>query len=226
MLRRTGVAGHPESWFHKPDRAAWAGYLGLAPGSSLRDVLDAAVTAGRADSPVFALRLQQHSVDYFLEQLAAECPGYASDADRIKAAFGSAKYIYLMRQDTLAQAISRLKAEQTGLWHRAQDGSEIERLAPPADPVYDEQAIAHHMQEFKAMNRAWETWFAAQDISPLRVSYEQLCSEPGQTLQACLEFLDLPPAAARGITFDTMRLSDDISAEWAARFRAAQTRIA
>ena len=32
------------------------------------------------------------------------------------------------REDKVGQAISRLKAEQTGLWHKFSDGTERERL--------------------------------------------------------------------------------------------------
>ena len=33
------------------------------------------------------------------------------------------------RENKLAQAVSLIKAEQTGLWHIAPDGTELERVA-------------------------------------------------------------------------------------------------
>ena len=68
-------------------------------------------------------------------------PGLPSDAARFERAFGKPLYLFLSRGDKVGQAVSRLKAEQTGLWHRAADGSERERSAPPRPPAYDRDRL-------------------------------------------------------------------------------------
>ena len=60
-----------------------------------------------------------------------------TDTERFQRLFGSTLFVYLARPDKLAQAVSYLKAEQTGLWHLAPNGTELERIAPHREPAYD-----------------------------------------------------------------------------------------
>ncbi len=137
LLQATGVAGNPGSHFHEPSVASWAGDHGVtpAPDENRRDLLArvfrAAQDTGRGRTGVFGLRLQRGSFDYFAGQLALLHPGPAGDAARMQAAFGPVLFIHLTREDKLAQAVSYVMATQTGLWHRAPDGRELERLSPP-----------------------------------------------------------------------------------------------
>ena len=81
-----------------------------------------------------------------------------------KKAFGKILYIHLFRENKLEQAISYIKAEQTGLWHIAPDGTEIERLAPPQEPRYDFTRLKSEVEKLEAYDAAWHTWFDAQGI--------------------------------------------------------------
>ncbi|WP_118133114.1 Stf0 family sulfotransferase [Oceanicella sp. SM1341] len=226
LLQATGRAGLPDSHFHEPSLAAWAEDYGLAPESFPDDraltaaVLKAAIARGSGDTGCFGLRLQQHSFGFFMERLGALFPQAGSDAERLRAAFGETLFIHLTREDKLAQAVSRLKAEQTGLWHRRADGSELERLSAPRPPAYDAAAIAAHVADMTAADAAWEAWFAAQGITPLRLTYDALSRAPQAVLAQVLGALGLDPALAEGVAAPTARLSDALSAEWIARFRA------
>ncbi len=112
------------------------------------------------------------------------------------------------------------RAEQTGLWHRASDGSELERLAPPADPVYDPIAIKAAYAQLVGDSARWDAWFTRNRITPLRIDYAQLSADPIGTLRSILRFLGRDPDAASCIRVGTDRLSDATSADWIARFRA------
>ena len=137
LLAATGVAGRPGSHFHVPSLEGWLEDYGLnerrfsSRREALRTVLIAARTRGTGDTGVFGLRMQRGSLGYFLQQLDALHPDLTSDVERIGAAFGLTVFVHLSRPDRLGQAISRVRAEQTGLWHRRADGTELERLAPP-----------------------------------------------------------------------------------------------
>ena len=156
LLRATGVAGNPESHFHDPSIEAWLGYYGLEPDPSLpeRAVLDlifkAAIEEGSGDTGMFGLRLQRHSVDFFAEKLAVLHPGPGTDVGRIHAAFGRTLFVYLTRRDKVEQAVSYVKASQSGLWHQAPDGTELERLAPPQEPAYDPVELKARFDEMAA----------------------------------------------------------------------------
>ena len=155
-----------------------------------------------------------------MRQLALLCPGTMTDPDRIEATFGPTRFIHLTRQDKLSQAISLVKATQTGLWHRAADGSELERLSPSRGPSYDPEAIAKSLAEVTALDAAWLDWFDGQDIHPLRVTYDELSAHPIATLATVLDLLSVDQKAARHIRPSVAKLADATSEEWAKRFRA------
>ena len=167
---------------------------------------------------MFGLRMQRGSSDYFTDALVALHPSETSDTARIEAEFGRTLVIHLSRPDKLDQAISRVRAEQTGLWHRNADGSELERLAPPAEPRYDSAAITRHVAELTEMDAAWNAWFAREGIEPLRVAYDELSNDPRAALARVLKALGLGPQRAAQVAMPTAKLADAISGEWRARF--------
>ena len=228
LLARTGVAGNPASYFHRPSIAAWCNALSLTRDASApkRDVLDmvfqAAIAEGSLETGIFGLRLQRHSFDFFAQNLALLHAEFSSDAQRLHAAFGRTSFIHLTRQDKVEQAVSHVKAEQTGLWHMAPDGTELERLAPPGTPAYDADQIRARFIELTDYDRGWESWFEAQEIEPLYITYEMLSGDPIDTLRRVLDHLGLDRAAAHGVKPEVAKLADGINRDWAARFRSEQ----
>jgi LPS sulfotransferase NodH len=225
MLAETGVAGHPESYFHKPDLGNWASDLGASrpAGMSeleyLRLLIDTAIDQGTANTGMFGLRLQRHSFDFFFRQLRILRPDKPTDKARFEAVFGRTLFVHLTRPDKLSQAVSYVKAQQSGLWHRAADGSELERLSPSADPVYDFAALKDCRDQFIQFDRDWNDWFAEQAIEPLRLSYNDLCADPQTELKRVLTALDLPPSAANPVQPGVAKLADSINADWIKRFQ-------
>lgn len=223
LLEAAG-AGHPDSHFHRPSIDAWLSTYGLGPAATPRGtvaaIVEAAIRRGTGQTGVFGLRLQRHSFAFFMQQLDLLHPGLPSDRARIEAAFGPTLFLHLTRSDKLAQAISLVKAQQSGLWHLAPDGTEIERTAPPQEPVYDRAAIAAAMDELAGLDRDWLDWFAAEAITPHRIRYDDLAADPGTALAGILARLGRDPAVAQGIAPPVARLSDDTSRAWAARFGA------
>ena len=228
LLASTGVAGRPESYFHAPDLDGWQQDCGLSGDghadrkAALRAVFAAVLREGRGATDIFGLRLQRHSFAAFTAALAELHPDLPDDKARIEAVFGPTRFIHLRREDTLAQAVSYVKAGQTGLWHRAPDGTEIERLAPPALPIFDPDRIAAQVAAFADFNAAWDRWFASQEIAPLRLTYETLAKEPRAVLAQVLVELGKDSALADRAMPETARLSDAVNREWIERFRKAR----
>ena len=226
LLAATGRAGRPGSHFHGPSVDGWARSLGLAvdPGASRRDALAAIVTAaierGRGGTDLFGLRLQHHGLDVLLGRLAVLHPDVLGDAARMRTAFGRTLFVHLTRTDRVGQAVSHVRAQQTGLWHRAADGTELERLGPPAPPRYDPEAIRSRLREARAGDRRWTDWFATEGIAPVRVTYESLCARPAEVLADLLERLGLDRTMAEGAEPGVGKLADATSRRWVARFRA------
>jgi LPS sulfotransferase NodH len=125
-----------------------------------------------------------------------------------------------VRADKVAQAVSLVKAEQSGLWHRNADGSDYERLGPPREPAYDFDAIHREVAELERADRAWVAWFDRHRISPVSLSYEALAENPAETLTQICRALGTEPPQPGSIKPQLAKLSDAVSLEWMRRYKA------
>lgn len=225
LLSDSKVAGHPASYFHATTLEEWQAYFGLpedysSDRTAVRAVFRAAMVKGTAETGIFGMRLQRHSFDFFIKQLALLNPDPRSDTARLEAEFGRVLFIHLTRQDKVEQAVSYVKAQQSGLWHAAPDGRELERLSAPQSPVYDPQAIRTQFQTMNNYERQWQAWFKAEKITPLQLTYADLSLAPQAVLCAVLDKLGLDPQAATNVLPAVAKLSDRTNHDWAKRFRA------
>jgi len=226
MLAATGKSGNPDSHFHNPSLSGWLQAFNLAKDNFASDhdamsaVFDAARQRGTGNTGFFGLRLQRGSFDFFMQQAGILHPGLNSDIERIEAAFGRTLFIYLTRANKLNQAISRIKATQTGLWHRAADGTELERLSPPQDPVYDADEIARRLAELAELDDAWKVWFDQEKLQPMQITYDELSKGPSGVLANILDQLGLDRELALGISPPVAKLADATNQTWAERFLA------
>ena len=226
LLAATGVAGNPASYFHEPSVTEWAADLDLSLDPSLPEpqvlaqVFAAVIAKGNAGTGLFGLRLQRHSFDFFTKKLAALQPGAKRDLARLTAAFGRTGFIHLTRQDKVEQAVSYVKAGQSGLWHAAPDGTELERLSEPQPLVFDAARIGTCVAEFTEYDRQWVAWFEAEGIVPMRLAYDELAGDPQRALGTVLDHLGLDPNEASGVQPGVAKLADEVSAEWVRRYRA------
>ncbi len=228
LLRESGNAGFPESHFHAPSLEKWLSYYDLqnAQFSERQDALSAVFNAaferGKGESNIFGLRLQRHSFDFFIAQLNVLYPSIPDDKSRMNAAFGSTLFVHLSRENKLDQAISYVKAKQSGLWHMAPDGTELERLSEPKEPVYDAAAIATQLALLEQMETEWNEWFTTEKIEPLRVTYKELSAAPYATLVRILGALGLECDPKDEMTPPIAKLADAINADWAERFQSEE----
>lgn len=224
LLSATGVAGMPDSHFHVPSLERWLTEYDLEEATfssreaALRMIFEAAFARGMANTNIFGLRMQRGSFGVFMEQLTLLSPNSTSEAERIESVLGPTTFIHLSRPDRVGQAISRLRAEQTGLWHRHADGSELERLAPPQEPHFDPGAIARHIEELSALDAEWDRWFRQQRMQPLRITYDALSENPQKVLSGVLSAIGCDPSLAQKVETPTAKLAGRESDEWKHRF--------
>ncbi len=230
LLHDTGVAGNPHSFFRRQDFAEWAEEFGV-PVAQWHDLqafdqayLDAVVRYGTGASQLFGMRVMWESLGNLTGRLEALFPGLPSDSARFQSAFGQTVYLHLSREDKVAQAVSRCKAEQTGLWHVDADGTERERVKPGRAPSYDPQELSRLVKELEDHDAAWADWFAQQGVVPVTITYETLSSNPQAALALILSALGQDEAIATTIEPRTSKLADSESREWADRFRAERHR--
>ncbi len=225
LLASTGSTGEPDSYYGRKFVDWWASQWGLADRKTMTKqafneaYLAAAIKAGKAGTSIFGLRLMQENLAELCVVLDQLFRGLVSDEARLEAAFGRVLFVHLFRADKLAQAVSLVKAKQTGLWHVAPDGTEVERLAPPADPKYDFQQIRSELVRLESHDKCWVKWFEQQGIEALRVEYETLSAEPAATLAGICKALGVAGASCKQVSPGVAKLADDISAEWISRYR-------
>ena len=225
LLREVGDAGLPDSHFHEPSLEKWLGYYGFRKDEfstqkeALKAVFHSAYEHGKGAGQVFGLRLQRHSFSFFIEQLSVLYPSISDDKLRMEAAFGRTLFVHLTRENKLDQAISYVKAKQSGLWHKAPDGTELERLSEPKELVYDAAAIAAQLELSEQMEAEWEEWFANEQIQPLRITYDELSAAPYATLMRVLQTLGLEHEPKAEVMPPVAKLADATNQEWAERFQ-------
>lgn len=102
--------------------------------------------------------------------------------------FSGLKLIYVRREDTVAQAVSRHIAFQTGKWT-----SEIE-VAKSIEPTFDAFEIAQHFTAVQRADRMFDSIFQVFDLDVYRVTYEGVVDRPNMSAIKVMEFLghDLP----------------------------------
>ena len=226
MLRQTGVAGKPDSFFRQKSLLEWCASWRVAGPINPKDLeftrryFNAMRKEGRGGTNVFGLRLMGPDLEDAQMWLRRLYPGQHSDHARFTAAFGPLRYIHLSRHDKLAEAVSYTRAEQTGLWHSKPDGSDLERIAPTASEGYDAAALTARMNALIEFDAAWSCWFEAEGIRPLRISYEALADDPQAVLGEVLNHIGQNPNLSAQIQPGVRKLADETSAAWIARYRA------
>jgi len=91
-------------------------------------------------------------------------------AETLQRFFPDAKFIYLKRQDVLAQAVSAAIATQTGKWEKTE--------AISTKPIkFQPWRIYEWEQSLIAQNHDWEQFFASNNLDYLPVVYEDMVAD-------------------------------------------------
>jgi LPS sulfotransferase NodH len=227
LLDSTGIAGHPQAYFRAPDEQLWARRWRLAPAPGYDDYVRAALAHGRTGNGVFGAKLMWGTLDEMLTKIAAASPGRPdrdADIDLLTRTFGRTRFVYLHRADVVAQAVSWLRAEQTGTWYLGGNGEISGTVHAGRAPSYDRDRITELVHLIGEHNAAWEAWFASAGVEPYRLRYEQLTADPAATVHDILRFLGLRLPAGHTIAARHRRQADDLNHRWANRYRTSDHR--
>ncbi|WP_446214039.1 Stf0 family sulfotransferase [Micromonospora sp. IBSANI012] len=228
LLASTGVAGRPQAYFRVPDEPLWAERWGIAvrPDGSVdyREYLAAALAAGRTDNGVFGAKLMWGTLDELVDRLATVYQGPAgADLALLERALGRTRFVYMRRDDVVAQAVSWLRAEQTGTCYLGGDGEISGGDGGGGAPAFDADAIGRLVEVIGRHDAAWRAWFAASGVRPYVVSYEDLDADLVGVTHAVLDFLGLTLPAGAAVVPRHRRQADQLNREWIRRYRAVST---
>jgi LPS sulfotransferase NodH len=228
LLANTGVAGRPHEWFDAGFRATcWQEWRVRNFRSFVARVRD----AGTTPNGVFGAKLNWA----YMEQLTRELhrlgdgsswgpdvigsllshlrafPGTHAGPSLISRHFPDPRYIWLRRQDIVAQAASFARAWQTGRWHRWSVPTS------PKVPEYDRELIDALIEVISGHEAGWRGWFDANRIEPLETRYEDLVADPEGVTRTLMRSLDIPVEGVR-IAPLTGNMSDAVNDEWRRRY--------
>ena len=209
LLASTGVAGRPHEWFWRDTEEATRRAWGV---SQFGDYVARVRNAGTTDNGVFGAKLMWAYLDDLVRRLR-ELGGDSSDRAILASHFPAPQFVWVRRDDVVAQAGSWAKALQTGRWHH------WDSRGPTVAPVYDRGQIEALAREAAAHDAAWRAWFEANAIEPLVVRFEDVVTDTAGGTRAVLEFLRIP-AGDVPIAELTVKASDRVNEEWIARYRA------
>jgi LPS sulfotransferase NodH len=171
---------------------------------------------GVADDLDRPLTIMWGTMDEVTANLASVYSGHAgSDLGLLGAAFGRTRFVYLRRGDVVAQAVSLLRAEQTGVWFE----TARERQEPEGEPGFDFGQVRERVRLIEDHNAAWGEWFASAGIGPCLVQYEDLDADPVRVAHSVLGFLGLDLPAGSEIAVRHKRLADEVNARWIEDYR-------
>jgi LPS sulfotransferase NodH len=243
LLESTGVGGRPQAYFRAPDEALWADRWGLRGGFDYGEYVRAARVAGSSPNGVFGAKLMWGTLDEVVEKLGAVHPELAGDdVALLSRAFGRTRFVFLRREDVLAQAVSWVRAEQTGRWFVSVSGSGSSSGGSSSGgssfggsssggeisgghgngrvPVFDAGAIGRFVDLIEEHNAAWEAWFGAWGIRPHVISYEKVDADNGAAIRGILGFLGIAPGGTPAVVARHRRQADALNQQWIDRYRA------
>jgi LPS sulfotransferase NodH len=211
LLASTDVAGRPHEYFWCDTESAACCAWGV---SAFGDYLESVLAAGTTTNGVFGAKLTwAYAADFFKRVRSLAGEQVRRDPDALAAMFPRPQFVFLRRDDVVAQAVSWARAIQTGYWHGWDSPSTVE-------PRFDFDQVDALVGELKEQDRGWRTWFGANDIQPLEVRFEDLTEEPHGVVRSVLGFLgneldtDVPVAIQTAPTG-----SDGLNVAWAKRYR-------
>jgi trehalose 2-sulfotransferase len=77
--------------------------------------------------------------------------------------------VFLSRADVVAQAVSWLRAEQTGIWYVGGNGEIGGSAGTGEPPGFDAGRIGRLIEVIGEHNAAWEAWFASAGVLAARL---------------------------------------------------------
>ena len=186
------------------------------------DYLHKAIEHGSTPNGVFGAKIMIYGgyiedVVDVIQRLPEHKGACVSVAELFARAFPDLRYVWLTRRNKLRQAVSHVRAAQTGVWVRGQQPGH----SPTKGPEFDLKAIDGTLRETIMQEAAWQELMSGAGISPVVVVYEDFVASIRETVRTILEFLGLSIGSKLDLSgIETQKQSDDLSDEWVERYLA------
>ncbi len=194
MLGATGECGVPLEYFHKGNKRYWERRFKSA---RMEDLFPKFVQHRTSPNGTFALKAHWSQYE-----------PYIASVDRLTRGIGFEKIVWISRRNQLSQAISKVIAEQTGVW--------ISGAKPKAEARFDYDAIVRGADSIRRSNLHWREHINA--LPPGRsmsIVYEDLLADEAvrDNVSAFLELKSKLESPER-----TRKQGSNINDSWKQRF--------
>jgi LPS sulfotransferase NodH len=195
LLASTGNLGRPLEYFNHQGRRVFDDpHYPADPDEQL----DRALTQGATSNGVYGLKILSRQFGPMAAVKWTErLPGL--------------QFIHLQRRDVLGQAISLVRAEQTGRFRSYAKGND-------RAPSYDRQAIARMLTETAAGHARWRAYFAAKGIEALELAYEDIVQDPAGAVSKIASRLGVQHTSVDLEKVDVKVQRDGLTDQWRERF--------
>jgi LPS sulfotransferase NodH len=133
---------------------------------------------------------------------------------------GYTHHIFLRRADTVAQAVSLWIAAWSGVYTSVNAGKPHKKN--PLDVPYKYHEIDKRVKRIKREEMRWLRWYAAQDISPHIVYYEEMAKPGGmeQVVRGIFDYLGVQAPDTINTQLNLHLQTNPLKASYVARFLA------
>jgi LPS sulfotransferase NodH len=211
LLQATGVAGNPMEYGVEENEQIWRRTYGFNRHRDYFAHYSHRLTV--TGNGVFSAKLMLKQMDAFVSDLkrykSIEAGGMIETIDF---AFGKPLYIQVFRRDKKRQAISLVRAEQTGSWASPQH--------PSGRPVFDSSRLDRTLALLLRLENTWNEELAAVDPSRrMTLEYEDIVENMESSLSSLLDWLQIAerPKPFRSPSIE--RQSDELTEEWLGMWR-------
>jgi trehalose 2-sulfotransferase len=188
-LISTGIAGNPREYFDAERHSLLVDQLNIAPGDVF---LDSVLTAATTANGVFGAKICWPQTENTATLLGRpEAFGERPD-DILSEIFPNLRYIWVVRQDKVRQAVSLFRARKSQRWWDI-PGREQEPIDDSAlRPVFDFAEIDILVHEITSWHMCWQRYFEQRSIVPLTITYEYFQDNYEATVLSVLQYLEIP----------------------------------
>ena len=222
-LKASSVAGKPKE-FYSPDlsRDLAAKFNLPDPDSEFLRYQKEVTAKWRTANGVFAAKIMWRHLDSIRARFSADPsvagrnPG-ASGWETLLGILPNPMVVHVTRRDKVLQAISMVRAKQTGVYSTVH----VDRGRKPQLEYgdYDFHAIKLHVEKLTAEDASWVQLFQSHGTAVKTVVFEEFVKAPLENTARLLTWLGLPQPAEWILPAVPARpQSDAISSEWKTRY--------
>lgn len=190
VLKSLKCCGNPEEYFHHDTKITALKLKGDL--DNFLNYCDVVFQEGTTDNGIFGMKMHWWQMYDFLK-ITRRISIFQdkNDLEILNLVFPNLQFIYIWRQDILAQAVSTSIAMQTKVWEKGKNALNKNKIEHKEEiPIaFKPLEIYDWKQKFKDQNRRWRSFFEENGLEHYELTYETLAENFEEEINNVLDFL-------------------------------------